>query len=164
MGFSIIAACDYLSGGIGIAGKLPWHINADLLHFKSMTSGGTVIMGRRTWESIGSTPLPNRQNIVVSSSGCKCLDDALATATATRVFVIGGHDLFKAALAHPDCERVFLTLVRTTHAAPTYDAFFPLASLSENGWTMCKMSDWCESESEGGSYYMFTEYGKEVEA
>lgn len=159
MRFAIIAACDYLSGGIGIAGKLPWYIKADMDYFRSATSGGTVIMGRLTWESIGSTPLPNRHNIIVSSAFpySPSLDAALALADdTTNVFVIGGRRLFKEALAHPDCDTAYLTFIRPS-VVMTYDAFFPLDSLNKNGWTIDHMTEWKEEDD---FKYMFTKYFK----
>jgi len=96
---------------IGAQGRLPWHLPDDLRHFKRLTEGHPVIMGRRTWESIGR-PLPGRRNIVVSrrpgyaAAGAQVaasLDDALALcAGAPRVFVIGGADLYAAALPIAD--------------------------------------------------------------
>ena len=55
------------NGGIGKDGKLPWHISEDLINFKKITSNNTIIMGRKTWESLPKKPLPNRRNIVLSS-------------------------------------------------------------------------------------------------
>lgn len=157
MKFSVIAACDYLSGGIGYKGELSWKIKPDLEFFKRKTSGGTVIMGRRTWESIGSNPLPNRKNIVVSSSlpgSVATLDEALGAADFGAVFVIGGEELYTEALAHPDCERVYLTFVRPPSTL-LYDAFFPLEKLNGNGWKLCHMTDWMIYNNHK---YIFTEH------
>src|SRR6202163_1526185 len=92
---------------IGACNSLPWHLPEDLKHFRTLTSGHTVIMGRKTWESIGR-PLPNRQNIVVSRQAGLSLDGAsvantlaAAIALADRpdpVFVIGGEALYRSAL------------------------------------------------------------------
>src|SRR3954468_24082606 len=93
------------NGVIGRAGQLPWHLPDDLKHFKSLTMGHPIIMGRRTWESIGR-PLPGRRMIVVSGTldrpphaGVEflpSLDDALKRTAATEgpVFVIGGAMLY----------------------------------------------------------------------
>ena len=83
---------------IGLNGRMPWHLPAELQHFRETTMGKAIVMGRRTWESIGR-PLPGRQNIVVTRSnryraeGCEVVDSlaaALATAHSTEVMVIGG--------------------------------------------------------------------------
>lgn len=99
------------NGVIGADGKLPWHLPEDLRHFKALTLGHPVIMGRRTWESIGR-PLPGRKSIVVSrqptyrADGARLaasLDDALALcADAPIAFVIGGAALYAAALPIAD--------------------------------------------------------------
>jgi len=99
------------NGVIGADGKLPWHLPEDLKHFKALTLGHPIIMGRRTWESIG-TPLPGRESIVVSrqasyrADGARLaasLDDALALcADAPIAFVIGGAELYAAALSIAD--------------------------------------------------------------
>ncbi len=96
---------------IGIDGQLPWRLPEDLKHFKALTLGHPIIMGRLTWESIGR-PLPGRTNIVVSrqhgyaAQGAQ-VADSLRTAyaycaSADEVFVIGGADLYRAALPEAD--------------------------------------------------------------
>jgi dihydrofolate reductase len=123
------------NGVIGQAGKLPWHLPDDLTHFKRLTVGHTVLMGRKTFESIGR-PLPDRQNIVLTrdpsftAEGVEIvhsLDDALTHARGEEVFVIGGEALFRDAL--PNVDRIHLTLV---HANVEGDVHFPLDSLT--GW------------------------------
>jgi dihydrofolate reductase len=112
----IVAAAE--NGVIGRGNRLPWHLPADLAHFKRTTLGHPVIMGRRTWESIGK-PLPGRRNIVVSRTpgfiapGCEVATD-LAAAYALcgeepEAFVIGGAKLYEAAL--PGADRIYLTRV-----------------------------------------------------
>jgi dihydrofolate reductase len=96
---------------IGAHGKLPWHLPEDLRHFKSLTLGHPVIMGRRTWESLGK-PLPGRENIVVTRApGYKApgahvaasLEGALALCAGEPIaFVIGGAELYDAALPAAD--------------------------------------------------------------
>ena len=103
---------------IGRAGTLPWHLPEDLRHFKRITLGHPIVMGRRTWESIGR-PLPGRRSIVVtrnphwSAPGCEragSLAQALALcAGAGEAFVIGGAGLFAEAL--PLAQRLFLTQI-----------------------------------------------------
>jgi dihydrofolate reductase len=111
---------------IGREGKLPWHIPDDLKRFKKLTTGHAIVMGRRTWESLGR-PLPNRRNIVLSSSPVagaewyRSIADAFtALADQDRVFVIGGGAVFAQALAQAD--ELYLTLV---HRDVAGDAWFP---------------------------------------
>jgi dihydrofolate reductase len=104
------------NGVIGRSGALPWRLPEDLAHFKRTTMGHPIIMGRRTWESIGRA-LPGRRNVVISRSegfeagGAEVaanLDAALALcADAAEVFVIGGAQLYAAAL--PRAQRLIVT-------------------------------------------------------
>jgi dihydrofolate reductase len=120
---------------IGRDKGLPWHIAADLKRFKSITMGHPIIMGRKTYESIGR-PLPGRTNIVVTrhtnyqAAGCEivhALDDALALARKLEpdingeTFVIGGGELYAQALG--GANRLYLTLV--DDAPRDADTFFP---------------------------------------
>lgn len=117
------------NGSIGLGNRLPWRLPQDLRRFKALTLGHPVVMGRRTWESIGR-PLPGRENIVLTRSanraapGCRMvhsLDEALAAvAHADEVFVIGGGELYRAAL--PMAQRLLLTEIRRAFPG---DAFFP---------------------------------------
>ena len=94
------------NGVIGAGNRLPWHLPEDLRHFRTLTSGHCVVMGRKTWESIGR-PLPARQNIVVSrqpgirlegAAVAHSLDEALSVADRPDpVFVIGGEELQRSA-------------------------------------------------------------------
>lgn len=111
---------------IGRDGALPWHISEDLKRFKRLTGTHTVLMGRRTFESIGH-PLPNRRNVVLSSAAVpgietySTLERALeAVASEEKVFVIGGSRLFASLLERAD--ELFLTLV---DQEPSGDALFP---------------------------------------
>jgi len=132
----IVAVSD--NGVIGKDNKLPWHLPADLKHFKALTMGHAMIMGRKTYESIGR-PLPGRTSIVLTRSThhapegvtiAGSLDEALAACgDGTDAFVIGGESVFREAL--PRCHRIYLTRV---HAEINGDTFFPLGSLE--GWTL----------------------------
>ena len=112
---------------IGIDNKMPWHLPADFAWFKRHTLGHPVVMGRKTFESIGKA-LPGRRNLVVSrnpdwhAAGCdvfNSLDAALENAsTAAEIFVIGGASLYAAAL--PFADRLYLTKVDVTLAGDTY--------------------------------------------
>lgn len=101
---------------IGVDGKLPWHYSEDLKRFKRLTTGHPVVMGRKTYESIGK-PLPNRRNMIISRnysfSGTEVfssLKGALETLKdEDLVFIIGGASLYKAAIDFAD--RLYVTLI-----------------------------------------------------
>jgi dihydrofolate reductase len=125
---SIIAAVA-ANGVMGAGNKLPWRLPEDMALFKRMTEGHTVIMGRKTFESIGRA-LPRRRNLVVtgnaqwSAVGAEAvpsLDAALARCKpGTEAFVIGGERLFREALERAD--RLHLTLIHRDYEG---DAYFP---------------------------------------
>ena len=130
--FDIVVAVDQKLG-IGKSGDMPWHLPADLAYFKKLTTStelprreNVVIMGRKTWESIPETfrPLPGRINVVLSSQDlhlpegvqtASSLDDALALIQVQedveRVFVIGGGQLYREALGHAACGRLYVTRI-----------------------------------------------------
>lgn len=117
------------NGVIGTQGRLPWHLPEDLKHFKALTLGRPIIMGRKTWESLGK-PLPGRENIVVTRAAgfqapgagvASSLEHALALCAGEPVvFVIGGEKLYEAALDVAD--GLVLTEIRKDYAG---DACFP---------------------------------------
>ena len=128
---------------IGRGGDLPWRLPADLKHFKNLTTGHAVIMGRKTFESIGRA-LPHRRNIVVTRNPAwradgvetvHSLDDAIEAVRASgldeRAFIIGGEQLFRESL--PMADRFYLTLV---HARPEGDVFFP--EFDEHEWRIAE--------------------------
>lgn len=136
MNFAIIAAMDQ-NRGIGKNNALPWRLSADLRRFKEITEGGTVIMGRKTWESLPEAfrPLKNRLNIVVSRGEvdlpegvllAHSLDESLALAqehaAQKKAFVIGGATLYAEAIRHPACNELHLTFLDGSFGC---DAFFP---------------------------------------
>lgn len=113
---------------IGLAGRMPWHLPAELQHFKRVTLGKSIVMGRKTWQAIGR-PLPGRQNIVISrnpaflASGVELagsLDEAMEIADSDEIMVIGGGQLY--ALALPLAQRMVLTLI---DIEPEADTWFP---------------------------------------
>jgi dihydrofolate reductase len=113
---------------IGAGADIPWHLPADQQRFKRLTMGRPLVMGRKTHESIGR-PLPGRRNIVVSrraghlAPGCevaRSFEQALAMAGDGEVFVIGGAELYQAAL--PVADRLYLTFVEL---APEGNVLFP---------------------------------------
>lgn len=120
-------------GAIGRDGEMPWHLPEDLAHFKASTLGAPVIMGRRTWESLPQRfrPLPGRENLVVTrnpdyaAGGARrvsSLDAALeALAAAEAVWVIGGGELYRAAMPIAD----ELVVTRIELDVPDADTFAP---------------------------------------
>lgn len=117
MKISLIVAVSP-DGVIGKNGKMPWHLPADLQYFKSITMGKPIVMGRKTWESLGR-PLPGRKNIVLtrdenfSAEGCTVIHglDELAQAVggADEVMIIGGAELYRQML--PRAEHIYMTRV-----------------------------------------------------
>ena len=133
MTVSIIVAMGE-NNAIGKDNQLLWHLPADLRHFKNKTSGHTIIMGRKTFDSVGK-PLPNRRNIVVTRQdikieGCevvKSIDDALVLCRDDEeVFIGGGAEIYK--LAMPKTDRIYLTIVHQEFDA---DTFFPEIDFSQ---------------------------------
>ena len=125
------------NGVIGKDNRLPWHLPADLRHFKALTTGHAVIMGRKTWESLPEKfrPLPGRQNIVVTrnaayaASGATVagsLPDAVAAAAGEEAFVIGGAELYQVALLLAD--RLQLTEIDAEFDG---DTWFPARDLRQ---------------------------------
>jgi len=113
---------------IGLDGRMPWHLPAELQHFKKATMGKAIVMGRKTWQAIGR-PLPGRQNIVISrnpgfvAAGADVagsLTDAVEISQADEVMVIGGGQLYTLAL--PLAQRMVLTLI---DIQPEADTWFP---------------------------------------
>ncbi len=124
---TIIAAMGR-NRAIGRDGRMPWHLPGELQHFKRTTMGKPIVMGRKTWESIGRA-LPGRQNLVVTrnvkyrADGAEVaagLDEAIEAARGDEVMIIGGGELYRQAL--PFADRMILTLV---DADPPADTWFP---------------------------------------
>ncbi len=121
---------------IGRNNTLPWHLSEDLVRFKKITMGHPIIMGRRTYDSIGK-PLPGRTNVVVTRNRalnidgvllCGSLADAVASQKGSdEIFVIGGASLFDAAL--PIADKLYLTLIHETISGDTY---FPMIDLKKD--------------------------------
>lgn len=144
--FSVIVACS-LNGGIGLNNKIPWYIPDELKYFKHVTTScpqglmNIVIMGKNTWNSLPKKPLPNRINIIVSSTLqlthlhnnthiASSLDDALSLCSKFnnihKIYVIGGYQLYNEALNHSQCENVYVTHI-LKHVV--CDTMFPLETL-----------------------------------
>ncbi|MDR0712404.1 MAG: dihydrofolate reductase [Prevotellaceae bacterium] len=145
----LVAVAD--NGVIGNANRLPWHISEDLKRFKQLTAGHTVIMGRKTFESIGK-PLPERKNVVISRTMqgggadnlvvARSLQEALQPAQDDdEVFIIGGDSVYRQAM--PLAQQLLVTHV---HALVEGDTFFPEISgsdwvkTSDSGVMLCSAS------------------------
>jgi dihydrofolate reductase len=125
---SVIAALAR-NGVIGIENRLPWRLPEDLAHFKALTLGHPILMGRKTFESLGR-PLPGRANIVITRNPDYCRDGCVVAASipaalalcadSDEVFFIGGADLYAQAI--PLADRLYLTEVNIEAAG---DAWFP---------------------------------------
>lgn len=127
---------------IGKDNQLPWHLPADLKHFKTITMGKPIIMGRKTYDSIGR-PLPGRRNIVITRqtdltiAGCdvvNSLQAALALVDDAEVMVIGGTEIFKQAL--PLAKRLYLTEIDAEFEG---DAYFP--ELDHSQWEVVEREE-----------------------
>ena len=131
----VVAAAD--NNAIGKNGVMPWHLPNDLKHFKNVTWGMPVIMGRKTFESMGK-PLAGRKNIIITRQllwkkegtvTVPSIDDALflaAEADAKEAMIVGGGEIYKEIF--PRANRIYLTRVEAT---PDGDTFFPAISREE---------------------------------
>jgi dihydrofolate reductase len=122
------------NNAIGKNNQLLWYLPADLKHFKNITTGHTVIMGRKTYDSVGKA-LPNRRNIIITRKnitieGCevvKSIEDALALSGGEEeVFIVGGAEIYKQSIHLTD--RIYLTIVHQKFDA---DSFFPEINYDE---------------------------------
>lgn len=164
---SLIAA-HAENGVIGIENRMPWHLPGDFRYFKATTLGKPIIMGRKTWDSLGR-PLPGRLNLVVSrqpgltlegaevfASLEAAVDRAEAWAKAQgveEVMLIGGAQLY--ALGLPFADRLYLTRIA---ASPEGDAFFPL--FDHAGWVkVSDMSNPAEGEAPAYSFEVWERVG-----
>ena len=131
------------NGVIGRDNELPWHLPADLQHFKKTTMGKPILMGRKTYESIGR-PLPGRTNIVITrdsryqAAGCvvvNSIDAAMdAAGEQDEIMVIGGAEFYRQVLPYTDT--IYLTRIHETF---TGDTFFP--ELNDADWREVERSD-----------------------
>lgn len=139
---TVITAIAALSRNrvIGSGNKIPWHIPDDFKHFKRTTMGHPVIMGRKTFDSLGGKPLPGRPHIIVSRNDhapmeqvtfAKTIDEAIAAAARMDddIFICGGEKIYEAALPH--LNRMILTLIHRDYDG---DTFFP--EFDEAQWTI----------------------------
>ena len=148
--------------GLGRGNDLLFHIGADMKRFRALTSGGTVIMGRKTLDSMpGGKALPKRRNIVITRDKdfrrenvevAHSVEEAVAMVAgeeSDKVWVIGGGEIYKAML--PYCRMCCLTHV---HAAPECEVFFPDLSAMEN-WKVRRRED---AQTEDGLTFQFVDY------
>ncbi len=155
----LIVATDN-KGGIGKDNQLLWHLPNDLKRFKFITNNHVVIMGRKTFESIGRV-LPNRTNVVITRNKdlvfdgcvmCSSLEEAMERYAAEDVFIIGGGEIYKQAL--PFADKVYLTKVDTELEA---DTFFP--ELNEKEWELVLLERHLKDDKHPYNY-TFIDYQK----
>jgi len=147
---------------IGRDNGLPWRLSADLKHFKELTLGKPILMGRKTWESLPGL-LPNRPHFVLTrdktyqAAGCRVahsIDELLAAANEAReVMVVGGAGLYEQML--PQADRLYMTLV---HAEVAGDAYFPEFDFSQ--WREVARQDYPADEKNDHGYSFITLYRK----
>ena len=151
---SLIAAVSE-NGVIGTGDDMPWHLPADLKYFKRTTVGHPIVIGRKTFESFGSRPLPNRRNLILTrdvefrADGAEVygsLEDALAACEGeSEVFISGGAQIYE--IAFPMCTRLYLTEI---HASIDGKIHFP--DYDKNQWEM--VSEKFFEKDEKNSYSM----------
>jgi len=139
-----IVAAMAKNNAIGKDNQLLWHITEDMKFFKSLTQGGTIIMGRKTYESIGR-PLPNRRNIVISRSFSfldkrvevfHSIEEAIDAASSDeKVFIIGGGEVYRQSLCFADM--LYITHINYQYEA---DTFFPSVNYDE--WSVVDRIDY----------------------
>lgn len=157
MKISIIVAFSE-NNVIGLNEQMPWHLPADLKHFKKLTLGKPIIMGRKTFASIGSV-LPGRTNIIVTRDQHYHVDDPIAIVTHSladalkaagdvdEVMIIGGANIYAQALPYANC--VYLTRIHQTFQG---DTFFPPIDWSD--WVEVGRED-CEADEKNSYNYSF---------
>ncbi|MBO7134393.1 MAG: dihydrofolate reductase [Bacteroidales bacterium] len=128
----IVAVAE--NGAIGKDNNLLWHISGDLKRFKAITTGHSIIMGRKTYLSFPKRPLPDRKNIILTTSDtvfegaytAKNIEQALALCDSDEVFIIGGESIYRQFL--PYTTKIYLTRVHQSYDA---DTFFPTLNMDE---------------------------------
>lgn len=140
---SLLVAVD-LNRVIGVDNKMPWHIPEELKYFKEVTMGKAIVMGRKTYESIGR-PLPGRLNIIItrnegySVEGAEVLHDLNAAIErgkeySEEVVIIGGAEIFN--LSMPMADRLYITVIRNSYEG---DTFFP--EYNDGSWKLTSESE-----------------------
>lgn len=167
---SIIACISQTNRAIGYQNRLLYHIKSDLTRFRELTTGHTIIMGRKTYESLPNGALPHRRNIVVSRSmkkleGCEVYPNMEAALKAAEgefgeTFIIGGESIYRQSL--PAARKLYLTVVDDTavndaevnDAPQQADAFFP--EINPKEWKLIEK----EMRNENGLSFSFLTYLK----
>jgi dihydrofolate reductase len=144
--------------GIGKDNELLWHISEDLKRFKRLTTGNTVVMGKKTWESLPRRPLPGRKNIVLTDKSkeifenavtCYSIEGALSKCTPDEeIFIIGGGSIYRQFM--PLADRLYITHV---HKKAPADIYFPEIDL--NIWEVTEEEEFVSDE---GIPYTYTVY------
>ena len=162
---SAIVAVDE-DWGIGFNGELLEKIPEDMKFFKDLTTGHTVVMGRKTWDSLPKKPLPERTNIIISNKGNLLLEngairlklDDLLSGIAyfeDDIFVIGGGQIYKELL--PFCDRVYVTKIYTSHE--NVDTYFPNLDEPEE-WNTWKVVHQSKTKIYNNILYQFWTYDR----
>lgn len=144
----IVAVSD--DWGIGKDNELLWNISEDLKRFKRLTMGNTIIMGKKTWESLPKRPLPGRKNVVLTDDPNECVDcsvtaysieDALSKCDKNEeIFIIGGGSVYRQFM--PLADRLYITHV---HKKAPADIYFPVIDM--NTWKVVEKEEFPASET-----------------
>ncbi|MGO4500534.1 dihydrofolate reductase [Paenibacillus sp. 2RAB27] len=153
MSISFIFAMDR-NRAIGVNNKLPWHLPGDLKFFKNVTMGHPILMGRKTYESIGK-PLPGRRNVILTQNsayqaeGCEVIhsvDEAIDAFRDQELFVIGGAEIFKLFASHVN--RMYITYIEDEFEADTF-----MSDLDLSNWTLVSSEQGERNEKNPYEYY-----------
>jgi len=155
MHISLIVATDE-NNGIGINGDQPAFVSEDLKRFKALTTGNTIVMGRKTYQALPKGALPNRRNIVLSrqkdfsAPGCDLISKIeeleKICSPDEKVFVIGGGEIYK--LFFPQAKEIYLTKIH--HTFNDIDTWFP--EIDQNQWAITKTEGLFIDKKNGLSY------------
>jgi dihydrofolate reductase len=160
---AIVAASE--NGVIGRGNQLPWHLPADLRRFKALTMGHHLLMGRRTWDSVGK-PLPGRPIVVISRrkislpegvhlvASPKAAIELARTAGESEAFLAGGAEIYRLALAEDLIDRVYLTRI---HQSFEGDATFP--ELASERWQLVERQD-CPADERNPYDFSYLTYDR----
>lgn len=153
MSISFIFAMD-CNRAIGVNNKLPWHLPGDLKFFKNVTMGHPILMGRKTYESIGK-PLPGRRNVILTQNtayqaeGCEVfhtVDEAIEAFREQELFVIGGAEIFN--LFAANVTRMYITYIEHEFEADTF-----MSDLDLSSWTLVSSEQGERNEKNPYEYY-----------
>jgi dihydrofolate reductase len=141
--------------GIGKNNELLWHISEDLKRFKKLTTGNTIIMGKKTWESLPNRPLPGRTNIVLTDNEKETIENAITAYSikdalskcgdSGEVFIIGGGSIYRQFM--PVADRLYITHV---HKKTPADVYFPEIDLKL--WKVTEREEFMENEGNSIPY------------